>query len=229
MPEEKKTHTPKPITEVRLRSYPKVIFFYPLLFTSLVLWIIQLIIGDSPASQYLGSFWMMIFFLNLFVIAFDFGSSKFFILILFVVVFIFVMIFFVIPITGLAYVADILAALNLTLTWQFYMVAFLVLLFILIFVILSANLDYYRIERNEIYHKKGILADAERFPVKSLRLKKEIPDVFEYFILRAGSITLMPGKIDEVITLKTVLNVNKKAEQIDFLLSHISVEPDEID
>ena len=45
MSDEKKDETkPKPvkkITEVKLRSYPKVIFFYPLLFTSLIVWIIQ--------------------------------------------------------------------------------------------------------------------------------------------------------------------------------------------
>ena len=95
------------------------------------------------------------------------------------------------------------------------------LLLILFFVWLAALFDYWLVERNELYHKKGIFAAAERYPVKSLRLKKEIPDVFEFFILRAGSITLMPGRADEVIALNTVLNVNKKAEQIDYLLSHI--------
>ena len=100
---------------------------------------------------------------------------------------------------------------------------------VLLFVIVDAFFDYWKVERNEIYHKKGIFSAAERYPVKSLRLKKTIPDVFEFFILRAGSIVLMPGRADEIIALNTVLNVNKKADQIDYLLSHISVEPDEID
>ena len=41
--------------------------------------------------------------------------------------------------------------------------------------------------------------------------------------------TLLPGRADEVIHLPTVLNIKKKEEQIDWLLSHVSVEPDEVD
>jgi hypothetical protein len=100
--------------------------------------------------------------------------------------------------------------------------------FVLGLVVLSSRFDYWKIERNEIYHKKGIFSSAERMPTKSLRILKEIPDVFEFFILRAGSITLMPGHGD-VINLPTVLNINKKQKQIDYLLSHISIEPDELD
>ena len=101
--------------------------------------------------------------------------------------------------------------------------------FILGIVVLSTRFEYYKIERNEIFHKSGIFTSAERFPVKSLRFKKEIPDVFEFFMLRAGKFTIMPGKADEVMILPTVLNVNKRERQLDWLLSHVSVEPDEID
>ena len=64
-------------------------------------------------------------------------------------------------------------------------------------------------------HKTGIFSAAERFPVKSLRFRKEITDVFEFFILRAGKFVIMPGKADEVMILPTVLNINKKADQLD--------------
>ena len=225
MPEEEKKKAAKPVTEVLLRTYPKVIFFYPLLFTSLILWPIQFAIGEP--AQWLGAFWMMMFIINLFVIAFDFSSAKFFILILFVVIFILALIFFIIPTFDLPTISQI--DFNLGLTANFYMVMSLIFLIILGLVICITRFDYWKIERNEIYHKKGWFSTAERYPVKSLRLKKEIPDVFEFFILRAGSITLMPGRADEVIALHTVLNINKKAEQIDFLLSHVSVEPDELD
>lgn len=226
MPEEKKKKEVKPVTEIILRSYPKVIFFYPLLFTSLILWPIQLVLGES-AGWWLGALWLMVFFVNLFVMAFDFGSAKFFILILLGVILFLAVIFYIVPTYGLPNVADI--SFGLILPWQFYMGAFLVLLFILGFVVFASLFDYWKVERNEIYHKKGIFSAAERYPVKSLRLVKTIPDIFEYFVLRAGTIVLMPGRSDEVINLPTVLNVNKKAAQIDFLLSHISVEPDEID
>ena len=227
MPEEKKKKKKKaPITEIKLRNYPKIIFLWPLLITSLILWPLQFIAGSEPA-QWLGIFWLMVLFCNLFVIAFDFGSSKFFILILGVVIFVLLLIFWIIPTWGFPQLADI--TWNPGLTTNFYMAISLMLLFIIGFVIIDSFFDYWKVERNEIYHKSGIFSSAERFPVKSLRWKKEIPDVFEFFVLRAGTITLMPGRVEETITLQTVLNVNKKAEQLDYLLSHVSVEPDELD
>ena len=105
----------------------------------------------------------------------------------------------------------------------------LILVLILGIVVISTRFEYFKIERNEIIHKAGVFSSAERFPVKSLRFKKEIPDVFEFFMLRAGKLTIMPGKADEVMILNTVLNINKKEKQLDWLLSHVSVEPDEVD
>lgn len=210
-------------TEIFIRTYPKVIFFWPLLITSFVLWVIQ---AFNDPNTVLGYVWFIVFFVNLFVTAFDFSSTKFFVLILAIVIVLMILIFIVLPnfsisLTGLE--------IDLTLTWQFYMVMTVILLFILGIIIISTRFEYYKIERNEIIHKKGVFSSAERFPVKSLRFKKEIPDVFEFFMLRAGKFTIMPGKADEVMILPTVLNINKKEEQLDWLLSHISVEPDEVD
>ncbi|HEC37108.1 hypothetical protein LCGC14_1518560 [marine sediment metagenome] len=214
-------------SEIFIRSYPKVIFFWPLLFTSLILWIIELFNGTSLTSI-LGTVWFIVFFVNIFVTAFDFSSTKFFVLILAIVVVILLVVFLVLP--GVA--GPILPGagqLDLSLSPQFYLVMALILFFILGIVIISTRFDYFKIERNEIIHKKGIFSSAERFPVKSLRFKKEIPDVFEFFLLRAGSLTIMPGKADEVMILNTVLNINKVEKHLDWLLSHVSVEPDEID
>ncbi|MFX1305320.1 MAG: hypothetical protein ACFFBF_10500 [Promethearchaeota archaeon] len=210
--------------EIFIRSYPKVIFFWPLLITSAILWLIQAIVGD-PISV-LGYIWFIVFFTNIFVSAFDFSSTKFFVLILAIVIILLVVVFLVLPnftgdITGIK--------LSVGLPWEFYMLMSIILVIILGIVMISTRFEYYKIERNEIIHKAGIFSSAERFPVKSLRFKKEIPDVFEFFMLRAGKLTIMPGKADEVMILDTVLNINKKEKQLDWLLSHVSVEPDEID
>jgi hypothetical protein len=223
MTEKKKAKPVKPVTQVILRSYPKVIFLYPLFFTSLILWPIQLILGTP--LQWLGAFWMIVFFCNIFVMAFDFSTSKFFILILAIVILVLLTIFYVLPVYTGPSISQI--QFNLELTAQFYMTITIILGIILLFVILDSYLDYWKVERNEIYHKKGLFTQADRFPSKSLRIKKNIPDVFEFFTLRAGSITLMPGRADEAIMLSTVPNINKKSEQIDYLLSEISVEPEE--
>jgi len=214
---------PKYPNEIYIRSYPKIIFFWPLLITSFILWMIQAFIDPSSV---LGYIWFIVFFVNIFVTAFDFSSTKFFVLILAIIIIILVVVFLVLPnfdvnITGFE--------LNIGLPWAFYMLMTIILVLILGIVIISTRFEYFKIERNEIIHKAGVFSSAERFPVKSLRFKKEIPDVFEFFMLRAGKLTIMPGKADEVMILNTVLNINKKEKQLDWLLSHVSVEPDEID
>jgi len=210
--------------EIYLRSYPKVIFFWPLLVFSFVAWLIQFF-SDDPIS-WLGTTWMIVFFTNLFVTAFDFSSTKFFVLILAIVITILLVIFFVLPNVTLP---EGIEDFNLGITAMFYAITTLIFVIVLGFVVLSARFDYWKIERNEIYHKSGIFSTAERFPTKGLRIKKEIPDVFEYFMLRAGKISLFPGKADEVVILPTVLNIKKREQQIDALLSYVSVEPDEVD
>jgi len=212
----------KQVTEVYLRSYPKIIFFWPLTLVSCVMWLLQMLV-PSPVAWY-GNFWLAIFAINMFIVAFDFSSMKFFVLVLVVVVVVLLLIFLV---------PDLFAGLpagsfNPGLTAEFYLAVTLIMAIILGLVVLGARFDYWKIERNEIYHKKGLFTSAERLPTKSLRIMKEIPDVFEFFILRAGSITLLPGHGD-VIHLPTVLNIKKKQDQIDYLLSHFSIEPDELD
>ncbi|MFX1236090.1 MAG: hypothetical protein ACFFAS_04035 [Promethearchaeota archaeon] len=208
--------------EVILRSYPKVIFFWPLLITSLILYLIEAMDANDINGS-LGYIWFMVFFANIFVIAFDFSSTKFFILIMVIVVVILVLIFLVLPYVTIE--AEQFQ-LDLGLPSGFYGVMFLILGLILVFVLITCQFNYWKVERNEIYHKSGIFTSAERIPTKSLRIRKEIPDVFEFFILRAGSITLMPGH-GEVVHLNTVLNINNKQEQIDKLLSQVRVEIDD--
>lgn len=212
----------KPVTEIYLRSFPKIIFFWPLTLVSFVLWLLQLIVVEPEA--WFGIFWLIVFFVNIFIVAFDFGSLKFFVLVFFIII---VVILLVVLAPNL-FEGIAVESFNPELTAKFYLVVTIIMAFILGLVVLGSRFDYWKIERNEIYHKSGIFSTAERIPTKSLRIKKEIPDVFEFFILRAGSITLMPGHGD-VINLPTVLNINKKQKQIDYLLSHVSIEPDELD
>lgn len=217
----------KPIDQVILRSYPKVIFFWPLLITTFVGWLIQLgLENQTLPGDPMGYVWFLMFFANLFVIAFDFSSTKFFVLIMTIVVVLLLVVFIVLPNLSVNLTGALSLPLNLP--SGFYWIMLLILLFILGFVVISCQFNYWKVERNELYHKSGIFSSAERYPAKSLRLKKEIPDVFEFFILRAGSITLMPGHGD-VIHLNTVPNINNKQEKIDYLLSHVHVEIDELD
>jgi len=87
---------------------------------------------------------------------------------------------------------------------------------------LEAQFHYWKIEKNEIYYKSGLLANTKRYPTANFRYEKEIADIFEYLTLRAGKFILIPEQ-GTVITMDTVLNVNKKAKELDRLLSQIRV------
>jgi hypothetical protein len=170
---------------------------------------------------------MAMFFINSFVIAFDFSSAKFFVLLLLIIVgaVIVIALFVFVPEINLGAIPDI----NFGLKANFYLGITLVLGFILAIVVINAQFNYWELEQNEIYHKSGIFSSAERYPTEKLRLKKAIPDVFEFLFLRAGSLTLIPGSRDDAIHLNTVLNINNKIENIDQMLSYVSVEPDQVD
>ena len=203
-----------------LRNYPKVIFFWPLFVISIIFWLIQTFSEDL--NPWLGSIWVIIFFSNFTVTALDFPSYRVLILILVVAITSLILIFLgLIP--TLKEIGVIEKKFNLGLPTEFYMIMMIILGVILGLVIISSRFDYYKIEMNEVYHEKGIFyKNTERFPTKGLRIKKKIPDLFEYLMLKAGSISLILPK-DNIIELNTIINVKKKAEQIDFLLSHLHI------
>ncbi len=205
--------------KIFLRSYSKVIFFYPLFFASLILYLIQYFVGmDEPI---LGAIWITVFFANLFIIAFDTSSTKFFILLLAAIILI---MFFTLIFHPNAIISQIMSfEVTIIMSYQFYLSTAVTLAFILLIAWIATRFDYWKMERNEVIHKKGIFISAERYPTKSLRIKKEIPDIFEFFLLRSGSIHLFLGN-EEVVYLDTVLNINKKAKQLDYLLSDIEIE-----
>ncbi|MFX1313337.1 MAG: hypothetical protein ACFFHD_12090 [Promethearchaeota archaeon] len=200
-----------------LRSYPKAIFFTPLFVISIIFWIIQTFL--ATLNPWLGGIWVIIFFSNFAVSSLDFPSGRFLIIVLGTLIIVLLLIFFGLIPT----LTQLSSSINLGLPAEFYMLLSIILGIILGLVILSSRFDYYKIERNEIFHKKGIYSsNIERFPVRGLRIKKEIPDIFEYLMFRTGSLTLIFSK-GEIVHLNTVLNIKKKAEQIDFLLSSLQV------
>jgi magnesium-transporting ATPase (P-type) len=210
---------------IYLRNYSKAIFLFPLLITSFILWILEFYLGEpGKPIAWLGFFWTLIFFINVITIAFDISSTKFFTLVLVIVIIVILLIFFVVPSTLSVIFSEIgIFEFNIGMTAEFYFVMTTILVVTLLLVFVGTRFDYWRMERNEIYHKKGIFVTADRYPTKGLRVKKTIPDVVEFFILRAGSLTLLFGN-DDTFHLDTILNINKKSKMIDSLLSDIEVE-----
>jgi len=205
--------------KVILRSYSKVILFYPLLIISFVLFLIQIIMGAD--EQWLGAIWITVFFINLFIISFDTSSTKFFILLLVIIVsiLVFTFIFNPIVIIGKIFSFEVL----IVMSYQFYLSCTVILIIVLLIAWIATRFNYWKIERNEVIHKQGIIVSVKRYPTKSLRIEKDIPDLFEFMLLGAGSIQLFFAN-QEVIHLSTIIKVNKKSKNIDYLLSDIQVE-----
>ncbi len=205
--------------KIYLRNFSKIIFFYPLFLTSFILFLIQFFTGiDEPG---LGAIWVTVFFANLFVIAFDTSSIKFLILLLIAIILIIIFAFLFHPSTIISQILSF--EITITMSYQFYLVSTIILGLIFLIAWISTRFDYWKIERNEIIHKKGIFISIDRYPTKNLRIKKEIPDIFEFALLRVGRIQFFFGGQD-LIDLNTIININKKAKQLDYLLSDIEVE-----
>lgn len=204
-----------------LRRYPKVIFFYPLFIISIILCCIQYYFDVS--TNILGYIWIIILFLNLFVVAFETNSTRLFVAVVIIILSIIIFFYVILPYLNIDLRALFLGTLDLSLTTEFYLVVTIILGFILFFVWFEERFEYWKIEKNEVYHKKGFLANLKRFPTANLEYTKEITDVFEYIALRAGKITLIIND-KTAFTLDTVVNVNKKIKELDELLSQFRVK-----
>jgi len=206
-----------------IRSYSKAIFLIPTLIASIVGWIFQVIFHKPLLIFEL--IWLCLFFFNMFVVCFDFNSSKFIILILIGIILFVLAYIFIFPLLfNPSFFKDDFA-LSLGLTSHFYIILTAIISLFLLIAVFTAVFDYYIIEKNELYHRKGLFTLTERWSLTNLRFSKEVVDIFEYAAFRAGTLKFYPTKTD-VITLPTVLNVNKKEAHLNHLLSSTKVSVD---
>jgi hypothetical protein len=105
----------------------------------------------------------------------------------------------------------------------FYFMYFLVVLVMLIIVYGTRWLDYWEVLPNEILHHHGPLSDLERFPTMNLKFDKEIPDVLEYGLLRAGRLVLHVPNVEKAIVLDNVLFINSKETALKNMMSRLDV------
>jgi len=217
--------------EVIIRPWPKVIFLYPTLVVALFCFFSTLTIEGKPEGQTwisagaLGFLFMATFFVNLLVFSFEFGRIKSITIALLVIA----------VILGALYIdsqkpflPDFMAVLranvNIRANAQFYGYFSALLVLILVFVLINTRFNYFVVKRNEILHRVGYLGDVERFPSPNLRMTKEIPDIFEYLLLRSGRLVIYPSRSPEAIVIENVINVNRVELKVQELLSALSVD-----
>lgn len=230
--------TPKPpvagedeTTSVVIRPYPKVVYLYLTWIASIVCGVLQPnLIGEdgsiSPAildkSATIGRIWLWIFIFNMLVISFEFSRIRSVAIVFFLLAFVFAGI----QMDFLPAVGDFLGGLELAMNKIFYyaMAAFFSIIYLLVFI--NTRFNYWEIQPNEILHHHGFLGDVHRYPTQRLRMRKEITDVLEYILLRAGTLVLDPEGEERPKVLENVINLNKVEDKIQRLLGTLKVRID---
>ena len=91
-------------------------------------------------------------------------------------------------------------------------------------VVVNSKFDYWEVRQNELLHHHGFLSDLERFPTSTLKIDKEIKDIFEYMLLKSGRLILNPGPSQRPIVLENVFFIDQKEAMITKLLSSMQVQ-----
>ncbi len=218
-------------THVIVRSYPKVVYLYLTWLGSFVCGLLQPAGALSASGEFsvpaeqssnIARIWMLIFVINILVISFEFSRIRSVAITFLVVAVIF---------AGAHYgfldtVLGFLGGLNIYLNKIFYFTVAAVFSIIYLLVFINSRFSYWEIQPNEILHHHGFLGDTNRYPTRGLRMKKEISDVLEFALLRAGTLVLDPQGEARPIVLDNVINLPSIEDKIQRLLGTMKVRID---
>ncbi len=223
-PEEK---TPE---KIFLISYPKILFLYPVFICSLVaaIWTSFLekpLAEENVSAVVVATLFLGVLAVNLVILSFDFPRTTSLTLFFFLAAVVMGFVLWVrlqpgvLP-TLTALLAGFHPLANATFYWT--IAATLGVIFVLVFIVV--RFDYWEVRPNELLHHHGFLANMERVYAPSLRIDKEIGDVFEYLLLRSGRLILHPSDDRRSIILDNVPFINKKEEAITRMLGALQVQ-----
>jgi len=227
---EKKTDEAR--EKIILISYPKIVFLYPVFVLSIVaaIWesfLSKPLAADTPNPQavFIATLFLGLLAVNLVVLGFDFPRTTWLTLFFFVAAAVlgFILLVRLNP-DILPFVARILKAFHPLANATFYWSIAFILGAIFVAVFIVVRFDYWEVRPNELLHHHGFLGNLERRSAPSLRLDKEIDDVFEYWLLRSGRLILHPSEEQRSIILDNVPFINKKEEAITRMLGALQVE-----
>ncbi len=183
----------------------------------------------SPRSAFkrpenvLGLIFLTVLFLNLMILAIDFPRFTILAIILGGSTLLFLFLYITVYFDIIGPLVRLLEGVYIVANYEFYLLFAMVLLVIYGVVYVSRYLDYWEILPNEILHHHGPLSDLERYPTLNLKFDKEIPDVFEHFMLGAGRLVLHVSDERKSIVLDNVLWVSRKEEGLKKLMSRLEV------
>ncbi|SFI88480.1 hypothetical protein [Planctomicrobium piriforme] len=218
---------------VVLMSHPKIVFMYPSWFVSILAGFYLYFFGHEAdptrfsidVASGLGWTFLIVFSLNLVVLAFDFPRSTS--LLLFAVIAALVLGAFLL----IDFQPNLLPAVHQWINSMhpvanstFYLLFATVMGLIFLTVAITSRFDYWEVRPNELLHHHGVLSDLERFSSPNLRIDKEINDIFEFVLLRSGRLILHPSQERKAIVLDNIFFINRKEEAITKLLGALQVQ-----
>ncbi|MHA1155533.1 MAG: hypothetical protein ACTSQK_05440 [Candidatus Heimdallarchaeota archaeon] len=220
-----------------IRSYSSMILFIPSFIAALICGIVQMsldltittmtyeeISTGSGYGNIIGIIFLVVFSLNLILIAFDFNRATTIILSILFVALIAVLLL-VNAYTGfLTSGGGTGIEMSIYLSYWVYYILAALLLFIIGFTMLGPIFNYYIIEGNELIHHKGFGGGIERYPAAEMSIVKEFPDLIELLIFRSGTLILTPIRTNRAIVLKNVFRINKKVSDMNEILSRLKVD-----
>jgi len=216
-----------PPKSVFLVSYPKVVFMYPTMIAALIAGIYMLLPQneDHSDSHFVSALFIGVFTLNLIVFAFDFPRTTsltlFFAL---AAVILGTLLLFRFNSQILPALHRILGAYTPEANATFYFSIAGVLAAIYLAVLINVQFDYWEVTPNELLHHHGVLSNLERYASPSLKIDKEINDVFEYLLLRSGRLILHPSSEPRAVVLENVMNINAKEAILMKMLGALQVQ-----
>jgi len=165
-----------------------------------------------------GNIFLIVMAFNILVFAFEFDRIKSIAIFIAIVAIVFLLLFLNSTFEIWTGLKDFLGKINVVCNAQFYLFVVLLGIVVSIIVMITVRLDYWELKHNELLHHRGFLGDVERFPSQNLRITKEITDVFEWLLGRAGRLIIIPRGENRAIVLDNVLKVNTRERDIQRLL-----------
>jgi len=218
---------PEQPKSVFLVSYPKIVFLYPTFIAAILAGLYLLLPQNEDRSDthFVSAIFMAVLTVNLVVFAFDFPRTTSLTLFFFLAALVLgTLLLFRFNNQILPFLHQLLNSYRPEANATFYFSIAGALGAVYLAVLINVQFDYWEVTPNELLHHHGILSNLERFASPSLKIDKEINDVFEYMLLRSGRLILHPSDERRAIVLENVLGINRKEAVLTKMLGALQVQ-----
>lgn len=198
---------------------PKIVFFYPLMIVCIICAIMETTNG-AEYSQAAGTLFIVVFLVNILIIAFDFPGVKAMALAMVIIATIFGVLWANNKWGILGPMQDFFKMLfnQVNASTMFYcMISAILFLMVVMGILANFLWNRWVIESTRIYHKHGLFGDVREYPVIDLQVQKSIDDVFEYALLLSGTLTFSVPNAP-TIRLENVPFINRVEKKIQTIV-----------